>query len=516
VIWNNFVIPDGATFDLIGRTRLVFRTAVVDGKLAADNEGSLLGAGEEKPKITGGGKIGEQDAAQAAEGINNSGDHKEPPALSDSPSLVPVSGMYVSKTSGGKTEFDESDSSWSETGAVWTWPLKLNEEELTAYFVVNKSAGQTVTVGEDYTDKVTVITDEEADGTTPGDTAVVVAVDMEDVVFDGTDEDGKGTMEFPLVVSEEGKSPVTVNVNVEVNLPEDATIYEKTDGKWKKVDDPQIPSSYLTNTYKDKGSAALTEGKVRDLQNAIAWVDTNAKSGTGADLEEWTTKGYQEYRIFIKKNELIGRIILKFNAASHVALELYGAGKPGMERHVSLNHEFNTTAHTLNHKNNTYSNMGFITVYRDDNTNPKTLVLEKNITIDGRKWNGSNFEEFELTGDNGTIDKVLSFRSQICVKNNPNTLIMRPHSKITGHYTKANNEAHPVVDMSLSAANSNLARFYMDGGEISGNNLAKAPIIRTKADSGEFFYKNGAVIKNNLVGNKVQKGTTVILDFDKL
>jgi hypothetical protein len=51
VIWDNFKIPDGATFDLIGSVRLIFRTSATvevndTGKLTGDAEGSIVWHGE--------------------------------------------------------------------------------------------------------------------------------------------------------------------------------------------------------------------------------------------------------------------------------------------------------------------------------------------------------------------------------------------------------------------------------------------------------------------------------------
>ncbi|MDR1257608.1 MAG: hypothetical protein LBJ86_07670 [Spirochaetaceae bacterium] len=82
VIWDHFKIPEGATFDLAGEVRLVFRVAEVEGTLKAEIEDSILGAGEEAPVITGNGNVQTSKETEAktpelaAAGIKNSGEHK--------------------------------------------------------------------------------------------------------------------------------------------------------------------------------------------------------------------------------------------------------------------------------------------------------------------------------------------------------------------------------------------------------------------------------------------------------
>jgi hypothetical protein len=95
VIWDQFKIPEGATFDLAGEVRLVFRVAEVEGTLKAEIEDSILGAGGEAPVITGGGKVqtsreaDEKTPELAATGIKNSDGHKElPPAFAPLPPVA--------------------------------------------------------------------------------------------------------------------------------------------------------------------------------------------------------------------------------------------------------------------------------------------------------------------------------------------------------------------------------------------------------------------------------------------
>jgi hypothetical protein len=524
--------------------RLIFKTATVDGTLKADSAESvayLPGEGAGIAGETGKVVIGEQEdnaaGAELAAASDFTSKHAQPgedPAggpLGSPPALEPVSGMYVQETAGNKTVFGEADDSWEEDGTEWTWPLKLDGEELTAYFAVVKSASQTVTVGSGGdADKVTVVTDEETDGTMPGETKVVVKVDMEDVVFDGTDENGKGTRTFPLVVSEDDRAPVTVTVNLELTLPEDVSIYHRKNfggdagpdgyGKWTRVAEPTLTASDISSNFnggtgnkRKTGASTLTAGKVTDLQNAFAWFIIKAESGTGEGTEEGTTKGYSEYRVFIKRNEKIGKVYLIPKTAEYVSLELYGAGIPStaqknMERHITLNHAWRTddTSGTtvLFYRNgeNTINNSGIITFSIPGNSRWVTLVLGKNITLDGRKDVGTGgasvFEKYTVTSGNGTIEQSLSFWRLLYVGTNKN-VIMRPHSKITGYSTNKSGYSPVYV---VGSSGSSRARFYMQGGEVSGNEQAfpdtfsNCGVISMGNGYSDFIYTGGTMTGN--------------------
>jgi hypothetical protein len=432
--------------------------------------------------------------------------------------------VHITPSGGNKTSVDTSWEGWDEEGPEQAVKLLLPYEELTAYFSVVKETAQTINAAEGYEDKVTVITDKETDGTTPDDEKVVVAVDLEDLVFDGTDEQGKATKTFDLVVSEEDKQPVTLTVNLELTLPQTATIYQKKDGKWEKINaaltQEEINANYSggSGANKNIGAITLTPGTVTNLQNAIAWVDINAKSGNGENLEPGTTDGYSQYRIFIKRDERIGKVFLRFNTADYVSLELYGAGVPGAaERRVSFNQEFITTDHVLKkqHGNKPGSVYGFITVYHEDNEKYKTLVLGKNITIDG--------ENIELTwthtGISQSFDYILGIQNLLYAGNKA-AIIMRPHSKITGYYTQQYNNS--VIDCRSSSV------FYMQGGEISGNRVnwystkgTPNGVIQLYHAESNFVYTGGTVTGNticedNSSANKVRQGGSIYRDFDNL
>jgi hypothetical protein len=115
VVWNNFKIPGGATFDLTGKVRLVFHVAEVDGELRADLEDSLLAAGDEAPVITGKGKVQTSKDAEAkkpglaAADIKTSEEHK---------ALVTISAAGTGiMTKGGIRQFTANRTvTWSVEG----------------------------------------------------------------------------------------------------------------------------------------------------------------------------------------------------------------------------------------------------------------------------------------------------------------------------------------------------------------------------------------------------------------
>jgi hypothetical protein len=292
-------------------------------------------------------------------------------------------------------------------------------EELTAYFEVLKNdANQTVTVkdGKDKA-KVTLHTSGTVDGSATADDLVVAEVDMEDLLFDGTDADGKAVRSFDLLVEEAGKAAVTVAVNLELTLPPEASIYQKINDKWTRVaaelTEADIKKYKVTGTTSSKytyGASTLgNPGAVDNLQKAFAWVNVRAEAGTGSSLEAGTTQGYSEYRILIKKNEKIGRVILTFNEKDYVSLELYGAGVPGnAEWHITLNHdEWKTKADVLLAVPSLSSqgSKGLITLDKENNSNFHTFVLGKNITLDGRRETSpETFEEYVVSNTSRVIN----------------------------------------------------------------------------------------------------------------
>jgi hypothetical protein len=147
VIWNNFKIPAGATFDLIGRVRLVFRVAEVEGTLKAEIEDSLLGAGDEKPEIKGDGYVQTSKDAEektpelAAADIKNSDTHKAPPQTLDPP--VPPGSLDI--TFEGTGIMDKGDTRQFSANRAVTWTVEGGSAE----GGTGITAGGLLTVGAD-------------------------------------------------------------------------------------------------------------------------------------------------------------------------------------------------------------------------------------------------------------------------------------------------------------------------------------------------------------------------------
>ncbi|MDR1257603.1 MAG: hypothetical protein LBJ86_07645 [Spirochaetaceae bacterium] len=147
VIWNNFKIPAGATFDLIGRVRLVFRVAEVEGTLKAEIEDSLLGAGDEKPEIKGDGYVQTSKDAEektpelAAADIKNSDTHKAPPQTLDPP--VPPGSLDI--TFEGTGIMDKGDTRQFTANRAVTWTVEGGSEK----GGTSITAGGLLTVGAD-------------------------------------------------------------------------------------------------------------------------------------------------------------------------------------------------------------------------------------------------------------------------------------------------------------------------------------------------------------------------------
>jgi hypothetical protein len=123
VIWNNFKIPEGATFDLAGEVRLVFRVSEVEGTLKAEIEDSILGAGDAAPVITGGGNVQTSKDAEAktpelaAADIKKSEEHKAlPPVLVPEPIAITTTETGI-MDKGGKRQFSANRAvTWTVEG----------------------------------------------------------------------------------------------------------------------------------------------------------------------------------------------------------------------------------------------------------------------------------------------------------------------------------------------------------------------------------------------------------------
>ena len=442
-------------------------------------------------------------------------------------------------------------------------------EEPLAVFAVQKQAGQTITVDGADAAKVRKADNGETlgagsykqiDGTSgeAGDTNTytgftadstkdVFAVDMEDLLFDGNfggeGHTGTETRTFTLTVAEEGKTSRTVSVNLNITLDPDTetSIYhrEGTPGayRYEKVRDAALTDADKKNTVQPEGYAAagdftaLTLGPVTDLQNAFVWVDKHGVgggtigSGAPAGYTEGTTEGYSEYRLFLKKDQQIGKITLAFvnstatkgaynndyyayeynetDTRDGISIQLYGAGTGGAaEKTITINTDYSTaqTTQEFNYSNSS-AQKGLISLFRpyEGNINYflspdaflkyKALILGKNITLSG----GGDATPFPPAGfgdKSGYPWYRLSIDSLIYISYNA-TLIMEDHAKITGLSTDSSYS--PIV-LAYSA------RFYMKGGTITGNTSAASQGVVNVANSTDlkpYIKKTGGTVTGN-------------------
>jgi hypothetical protein len=351
-------------------------------------------------------------------------------------------------------------------------------------------------------------------GLTAGDTLAVFSVDMEDLLFDGdldvTDPNKKETRTFTLDVAETGKESRTYTVNLNITLDPDTetSIYHRTGTPgayhYEKVRDAALTDDDKTNYALPEENnpadfRAYTKGPVTDLQNALVWVDHHGEGeevlGNGAPVgyANGTTEGYSEYRLFLKQDQAIGKIVLSFlnqrgtyngpaitelDRRDRMSIQLYGAGTPGgAEKKITsgLASYTDATKDTLNYGYSEAVGYGLISLSRAQGggvkPNPinglkyKALVLGKNITIDGEG------QANPVTNNNANSWSRNQVKNFLCIGDN-STVIMENDSKITGCHTTENDyELAPVLIKEATG------RFYMKGGTITGNtfHLSDAP-----------------------------------------
>jgi hypothetical protein len=260
-------------------------------------------------------------------------------------------------------------------------------------------------------------------------------------------------------------------------------------------------------------------GRVKTLQDAFVWVDKYGVGGgvwntnnVPAGYGNGTTEGYSEYRIFLKRDARIDKIVLslleqrgesKFvnwvpvltekDTRDCISIELYGAGVPGSaEKTITrvVDPIMNEPARALNYSTET---RGLISLHREGEVGAidtgyqpkyKALVLWKNITImaggasDPVVGPGQRDAASNLWGKQG-IGNFLTIGAN-------STVIMNAHSKIRGYYAPISGS--PVL------ITHDTARFYMYGGIITGN--------ASKANSTNPVSVESGIVLNNVFSNQ--------------
>jgi hypothetical protein len=443
VVWDHFRIPDGATFDLIGRTRLVFRTAVVDGKLTAEIKDSILGAGEETPTITGGGKVQtgevEKDAALAAADIKNSEGHKGPPV----PPALDTSITFQNKTYTVDVQPDAEN--WSKT--QWT----LNAGEANAvYFAVKKAAEYDIGIGGEDAAKVKqatsgTVAEAVEGGLEATDTLAVFTVDTRDFVFDG------GSRSFTL-------GDVAVTVNVAPNLTGAAVFTVTTGGDGAET---------LTRVWGAEGNEDAV------LVTALTWVENNAEANT-------------EYLLRVEEAAEIPCVVLAFNEKDNVTLRLRGTTEGGPK---TIGWK---SGAALNVKSYSRTEAGFIQIGKNAASQVKrTLILDNNITVKG-KSNTSTINPLFDVGRNATLILRKGAEIKDYTPYDPETYIIY----VAAHTSAA--ERNPVNHGSIRIEGGSITNCKNDNGQYLIQIAGMSSVLSYGA-----FYKAASTEDNpvNISGN---------------
>jgi hypothetical protein len=438
-----------------------------------------------------------------------------------------------------------------QTGMAGGWTLAVVEEPR-AVFAAHKTAGQTIKVEGTDALKVTVAKDGETfgngsvkkidpvtgadtaignptvyEGFTASETLAVFSVDMEDLLFDanfgGGSHTGTETRAFTLKVSEAEKASRTIPVKLNITLDgeTETSIYRRTGTpgayQYEKVRDAALTTADNKNYFDTSYNFEAYETKpVKDLQNAFVWVDHHGEQGrtyssgqaAPAGYANGTTEGYSEYRLFLKKNQQIGKIALAYGgiAAANdnrdcISIELYGAGSPGSTEKTIKRDEQKVSSNIIMGKvalNSTTGQNGLISTFNKGKPKYQALILGKNITVSGDG-------EAVPFGVGSVWDNQVKIKNLIYIYKN-STLIMREHSKVTGYYY-ITAMSYAMAPIFLDDATS---RFYMRGGKITGNTVhAEVGVVAVKSltTTVDWVY---AVSNAKIEGNTPESANRVV------
>jgi hypothetical protein len=275
---------------------------------------------------------------------------------------------------------------------------------------------------------------------------------------------------------------------------------------------------------------AYHEGPVTDLQNALIWVDRHGVGGTtwgtGTVPAGWangTTEGYSEYRLFLKKDQQIGKLTLSLIASEgdftydssqgeylgtetdkrdSISIQLYGAGTAGTEKTITRNPEYATQYRKQYQAYNDISteDTGLINLSRQRGSSINdyvykytALILGKNITLKG----GGTTDPFGPSGFSGYATNpwyILGVTNLIALSYNA-VLIMEDDSKITGYYDTADTRGSTPILLVYRS------KFYMKGGTITGNTMDSGKgVVHTSnsdADAAPYIKKTGGTVTGN-------------------
>jgi hypothetical protein len=447
-----------------------------------------------------------------------------PPSDGDSDPLTAAVnfGTTTSDTSG------VTIGSFDDDGAAQAITLSVVEEPL-AFFTVQKNATQTITVGGTDATKVAMTETRTVDGTAASAAKAVFSVNMEDLLFNGgfggspdgaIIPTGKETRTFTLTVSESNCTSRVITVALDITLDKDTetTIYhregEPENYHYVKVRDAELTENdetiwtlVSTTKYKFK---AFTKGQVGDLQNAFVWVDHHGTGGTdgSAGFANGTTQGYSEYRLFVKKNQNIGKIVfivinsrkvqdnslnsIHTDLRNYLSIELYGAGTPGTRtQRITRSDAFSATMLQENVLNN-MSKEGLISLSDNYDYKYKALVLGKNITLAG---DGTSVP---ILGTSESIwHSPMGMHYLLAVDKNA-LVIIDDHAKITDFYG-----TYPLIKVGDGG------KLYLKGGAITGNAVGTNAYLIENATANDVVQGSTAFTGNTVYQDTNAKEVTL-------
>ena len=375
-------------------------------------------------------------------------------------------------------------------------------EKKAVHFTVLKDAAQTLAVSGADAAKVTLTTTGGIPGSStqasPGTAIVSVDLDDFDTQFEGR------AYEFVLTVAEEEKSNKTYTIRMDATPDFTGAavfVVDRSDGAGDGVKDGKLTritaenmGNYITASLsgaENTAASAVGLAEVDKLENALIWVDHNAKQDT-------------EYLIRVEHNEALVRHNLSCMKQENVIVRLRGAGAERLLTFDRIRGEANPVVLTIMNKSAPISGTGGLTKFGEGwinigyntNTNKITLQIEKNITLD--------FED-EIMPTNSTSNLAGIFIKQNSV------FIMEEGSKIT-RYKPFAGGGQPMACIigSRSAAN-----VWIKGGEITDSNLDSTPygfIFLEGANNS--FKKTGGTFSNNTHTKLCFSSSTAVATLD--
>jgi len=242
---------------------------------------------------------------------------------------------------------------------------------------------------------------------------------------------------YTLTATVSPSNATNKSVNWASSNPSVATVSTSGTVTAKSAGSAKITVSTVDGNETDSCTVAVSSGgidSISGLANKLAWLESNAQSGGN-------------YTIEVSANESIGPQMIYYSGKNNITITLKGIGS---NRTISL------------------SSNGSMFKVRSDVYSGLTLVLDNNITLQGR--------------NNNTSSLIMVYAGGM-LKMNSGSTVMGNNSESDG---------------SMNVGNGGI--FIMNGGTISGNSA--------KDGGGVYVYYNGTFTMNNgnISGNSADRG----------